>query len=37
MEKGWKQSWKNLLFQHFEIGDISTLEKYLPKIVPLIV
>lgn len=31
MEKGWKQSWKNLLFQHFEIGDISTLEKYLPK------
>jgi uncharacterized protein YqjF (DUF2071 family) len=31
MEKGWKQTWKNLLFQHFEINDISTLEKYLPK------
>lgn len=30
MEKGWKQSWKNLLFQHFEINDISALEKYLP-------
>lgn len=31
MEKGWKQTWKNLLFQHFEIADITTLEKYLPK------
>ena len=31
MEKGWKQSWKNLLFQHFEIGNIKTLEKHLPK------
>ena len=31
MEKGWKQSWKNLLFQHFEIKNIKTLEKYLPK------
>ena len=31
MKKGWKQSWKNLLFQHFEIQYISSLEKYLPK------
>lgn len=31
MEKGWKQTWKNLLFQHFEIEDITMLEKYLPK------
>ena len=30
MKKGWKQSWKNLLFQHFEIEDITSLEKYLP-------
>lgn len=31
MEKGWKQTWKNLLFQHFEIEDINVLQKYLPK------
>jgi len=31
MEKGWRQTWKNLLFQHFEIQDKSSLEKYLPK------
>ncbi len=31
MEKGWNQLWKNLLFQHFEIEDINTLKKYLPK------
>lgn len=31
MEKGWKQTWKNLLFQHFEIEDINILQKYLPK------
>ena len=31
MEKGWKQTWENLLFQHFEIEDKSFLEKYLPK------
>jgi len=31
MKKGWKQSWKNLLFQHFEIQNISKLEKHLPK------
>ena len=31
MEKGWKQTWKNLLFQHFEIEDINIFEKYLPK------
>lgn len=30
MEKGWKQTWKNLLFQHFEIEDINVLQKYLP-------
>lgn len=30
MEKGWKQTWKNLLFQHFEINDINVLQKYLP-------
>ena len=31
MEKGWKQTWENLLFQHFEIEDKCFLEKYLPK------
>lgn len=31
MKKGWKQTWKNLLFQHFEIKDKSFLEKHLPK------
>lgn len=31
MKKGWKQRWKNVLFQHFEIKDITTLKKYLPK------
>ena len=31
MKKGWKQSWKNLLFQHFEIKDVRSLEKHLPK------
>jgi hypothetical protein len=31
MKKGWNQTWKNLLFQHFEIEDINILEKYLPK------
>ncbi len=31
MEKGWRQTWKNLLFQHFEIEDINMLLKYLPK------
>ena len=31
MEKGWKQTWKNLLFQHFEIEDIAVLQKHLPK------
>ena len=31
MEKGWKQTWKNLLFQHFEIEDINILQKYLPE------
>ena len=31
MEKGWKQTWENLLFQHFELEDKSFLEKYLPK------
>lgn len=31
MEKGWKQTWKNLLFQHFEIENIHILLKYLPK------
>ena len=31
MKKGWKQTWKNLLFQHFEVEDRISLEKYLPK------
>ena len=31
MKKGWKQTWKNLLFQHFEIEDINAFNKYLPK------
>ena len=31
MEKGWKQTWENLLFQHFELEDKCFLEKYLPK------
>lgn len=31
MEKGWRQTWENLLFQHFELEDKSFLEKYLPK------
>lgn len=31
MQKGWYQTWKNLLFQHFEIEDITRFEKYLPK------
>lgn len=31
MEKGWNQSWKNLLFQHFEIENINEFQKYLPK------
>ncbi|MBU1683842.1 DUF2071 domain-containing protein [Patescibacteria group bacterium] len=31
MEKGWKQTWKNLLFQHFEIQDTAFLQKLLPK------
>lgn len=31
MEKGWKQTWKNLLFQHFEIYNIDNLTSYLPK------
>lgn len=25
MEKSWKQTWKNLLFQHFELIDITTV------------
>lgn len=31
MQKGWIQTWKNLLFQHFEIEDITVLNKHLPK------
>lgn len=31
MEKGWKQTWKNLLFQHFELQDTQFLQKLLPK------
>ncbi|CAA6824529.1 MAG: Unknown protein [uncultured Sulfurovum sp.] len=31
MKKGWKQTWTNLLFQHFEIQDMTVLQKYLPK------
>ncbi|CAA6799187.1 MAG: Unknown protein [uncultured Sulfurovum sp.] len=31
MKKGWKQTWKNLLFQHFEIEEMTALAKYLPK------
>jgi len=31
MKKGWKQTWKNLLFQHFEIANTNLLNKYLPK------
>ena len=31
MQKGWKQTWKNLLFQHFEIDDITALAKHLPQ------
>ena len=28
MQKGWRQTWKNLLFQHFEISDTDkTFEK----------
>ncbi len=30
MQRGWLQKWQNLLFQHFEIQDISDFEKYLP-------
>jgi len=31
MQKGWKQTWKNLLFQHFEISNTASLQKLLPK------
>ena len=31
MKKAWKQTWKNLLFQHFEINDITLFKKHLPK------
>ena len=31
MKKGWKQVWRNLLFQHFELNDTSFLEAHLPK------
>lgn len=31
MTKGWKQTWRNLLFQHFEIEDMTALAKNLPK------
>ncbi len=31
MKKGWMQTWKNLLFQHFEITDREHFTKYLPR------
>ena len=31
MKKAWKQTWKNLLFQHFELKNIEVLKKFLPK------
>ena len=31
MEKGWKQTWKDLLFQHFEISDIDAFKSFLPR------
>jgi len=31
IKKGWKQVWRNLLFQHFELKETSFLDKYLPK------
>lgn len=31
MKKGWKQKWRDLLLQHFELEDTSFLQKYLPK------
>lgn len=31
MKKGWKQTWKNLLFQHFELSDTTFLQVLLPK------
>lgn len=31
MKKGWIQTWKNLLFQHFELQNTTALHKYLPK------
>lgn len=31
MKKGWRQTWKNLLFQHFEISNTDFLQKLLPK------
>lgn len=31
MKRGWIQTWKNLLFQHFELENTTALEKYLPK------
>jgi len=31
MKKGWKQTWKNLLFQHFELSDSTFLKELLPK------
>lgn len=30
MQRGWLQKWQNLLFQHFEIKDITAFDKYLP-------
>lgn len=31
MQKGWKQTWKDVLLQHFEINDSKFLQKLLPK------
>ena len=31
MKRGWNQRWENVLFQHFEIENVSILEKKLPK------
>lgn len=31
MEKGWKQTWKSLLFQHFELENIEFLQDLIPK------
>lgn len=31
MQRGWLQRWRDVLFQHFEIRDMTPLQHYLPK------